>query len=74
MADLITGTYDLPDALEGALKSADSGKLTRLAKTLESYSKDFRLLDVPLHLERVINRASFGRPVSGAAGVLRIGR
>jgi len=74
MADDGTGMFEVLDALESALKSADSGKLTHLAKTLESYSKDFRLLVVPLLLERVINRASFGRPVSGAAGVLRIGR
>ena len=74
MADDGTGMFEVLDALESALKSADSCKLTHLAKTLESYSRDFRLLVVPLLLERVINRASFGRPVSGAAGVLRIGR
>ena len=37
----ITGMYDLLDAIEAAIKSADPQKRETLAKTIDAYHEDF---------------------------------
>jgi hypothetical protein len=41
MANDVTGMFEVLDALESALKSAEPEKLEHLAKTLDAYSNDF---------------------------------
>jgi hypothetical protein len=40
-ADEVTGMYEVLEAIEDALRTADPAQLTSLAETIDAYAKDF---------------------------------